>query len=181
VTTWVALFRAINVLGNNLLPMKDLCALLQHEGFTSVRSYIQSGNVVFRSAAGTSSSLASRIGRAVHSRHGFLPKVLVLKVRELESAVALNPFPGAEAEPRTLHLFFAYEDPRSADLASLNKLRSGKEAFAFRGRIFYLHTPDGFGRSKLAANAERLMRVDATARNWRTVTKLLEMASTRND
>jgi uncharacterized protein (DUF1697 family) len=156
--------------------MKDLAALLQREGFDDVRTYIQSGNAVFRSAAGSANSLASRIGRAVHKAKNFHPKVVVLNVKELKRAASNNPFPKAENQPKTLHLFFLSEEPLCADLASLNRLRSGKEAFALNNKVFYLHTPDGFGVSKLAKNAERHIHVDATARNWNTVTKLLEMA-----
>jgi len=163
-------------MGSNSLPMKDLAALLQREGFAGVRTYIQSGNAVFRSTARSANSLASRIGRAVHKAKGLHPKVVVLSVKELERAVSNNPFPGAENQPKTLHFFFLSEEPLCADLASLNRLRSGREAFALRGKVFYLHTPDGFAVSKLAANAERCVHVDATARNWNTVTKLLQMA-----
>ncbi|OLE48023.1 MAG: hypothetical protein AUG46_04775 [Acidobacteria bacterium 13_1_20CM_3_58_11] len=176
-STWIALFRGINVMGSNSLPMKDLAALLQREGFADVRTYIQSGNAVFRSAARSANSLASRIGRAVHRAKGLHPRVVVLSVKELQTAVSNNPFPKAESQPKTLHLFFLSEEPLRADLASLNRLRSGREAFALRGKVFYLHTPDGFAVSKLAANAERHVHVDATARNWNTVTKLLEMAN----
>ena len=140
--------------------MKELAALLQREGFADVRTYIQSGNAVFRSTAGSANSLSSRIGRAVHKAKGFRPKVVVLNVKELERAASNNPFPGAECQPKTLHLFFLYEEPLDADLASLNRLRSGKEAFAFREKVFYLHTPDGFAVSKLAKNAERHIHVD---------------------
>ena len=174
--TWIALLRGINVLGSNSLPMEELAALLQREGFADVRTYIQSGNAVFRSTAGSANSLASRIGRAVHKAKGFHPKVVVLNAKALERAASNNPFPKAECQPKTLHLFFLSEEPLCADLASLNRLRSGKEAFAFREKVFYLHTPDGFAVSKLAKNAERHIHVDATARNWNTITKLLEMA-----
>ena len=112
----------------------------------------------------------------MHKAKGFHPKVVVLNVKELERAASNNPFPKAESQPKTLHLFFLSEEPLCADLASLKRLRSGKEAFALRGKIFYLHTPDGFAVSKLRANVERYIHVDATARNWNTVTKLLEMA-----
>jgi uncharacterized protein (DUF1697 family) len=175
VTTWIALFRGINVLGNRLLPMKDLATLLEREGFEGVRTYIQSGNVVFQSSKGTSDSLAKRIGNLVLKSYGFHPQVFVLSVRELTSAAATNPFSKAEADPKALHLFFLSELPRSPDLESLSRLRTGREAFRLKGRVFYLHTPDGFGVSKLAARAERFIGVGTTARNWRTVSKLLEM------
>ena len=174
-TTWIALFRGINVGGNQVLLMKDLAALFERARFESVRTYIQSGNVVFQSSKGTSSSLARRIGGLVLKSHGFQPKVIVLNVMELEKAAAENPFSKAEADPKALHLCFLSESPRTPDLESLNQLRTGREAYALKGKVFYLYTPDGYGVSKLAARAERFIGVDVTARNWRTVNKLLAM------
>jgi len=144
--------------------MKALAATLQAEGLSNVNTYIQSGNVTFGSNAGTASSLATRIARAV------------MAASDLKRAAAANPFPAGETEPNRLHLFFLSEVPKSADLAAMNRLRAGREIFAIKGKVFYLHAPDGIGNSKLAAAAERHLRVDATARNWRTVLALLEMA-----
>jgi uncharacterized protein (DUF1697 family) len=77
-----------------------------------------------------------------------------------------------------IHLFFLAGPPKKADVKSIEALKARTERFALKGRIFYLHTPDGFGASKLAQRAERLLGVQATARNWRTVTTLLEMVKT---
>jgi uncharacterized protein (DUF1697 family) len=174
--TWIALFRGINVGGSHLLPMKRLTTLLERDGFGNVRTYIQSGNVVFQSPRGTAKSIAARMGQLVLKDHGFEPEVIVLSLKELEQAAAGNPFPKAEAEPKTLHLFFLCETPRAPDLESLNGFKAGKEAFSLRGKVFYLHTPDGFGTSKLVQKVGRAIGVEMTARNWRTVTTLIEMA-----
>jgi uncharacterized protein (DUF1697 family) len=91
-------------------------------------------------------------------------------------AAAGNPFRKAESSPKTLHLFFLAASPGAPDLQSLTRLKSSNEAFELRGKVFYLHTPDGFAASKLRARVERCVGVDATARNWRTVSKLIEMA-----
>ncbi len=87
-----------------------------------------------------------------------------------------NPFPEAEAEPKTLHLFFLASAPEAADIESLTEAKSPSERFHLTDHVFYLHAPDGIGRSKLAANAEKYLGVAITARNWRTVQKLREMA-----
>jgi uncharacterized protein (DUF1697 family) len=176
VKTFVALFRGINVGGNNRLPMKDLEALLEKNGCIDVQTYIQSGNVIFRTAMSDGVRLAERLTAAVSARHGFEPRVLVLTRQELERAALGNPFPEADANPKSVHLFFLTERPKKADLKSLETLKTKTERFALEGKILYLHTPDGFGSSKLAQRAERLLGVEATARNWRTVTTLLEMA-----
>jgi uncharacterized protein (DUF1697 family) len=156
--------------------MKSLAATLEAEGLSQIRTYIQSGNVVFESRTGTAGSLATRIAGAVAQAHGFAPKVFVLAAADLKRAAAANPFTAGEAEPNRLHLFFLSEKPRSADLAALNRLRSGRESFEIKGKVFYMYAPDGMGTSKLGAAAERHLGVDATARNWRTVSALLEMA-----
>ncbi len=174
--TYIALFRGINVGGRHLLPMKELKLVLEQSGCVDVRTYIQSGNVIFRSAMSDAARLAKRLTVAVSRSHGFGPRVLVLTRGELASATAGNPFPEASENPKCLHLFFLAERPKKLDLKSLEAHKAKAERFELKGRIFYLHTPDGFGTSKLAERAERLLGVEATARNWRTVTTLLAMA-----
>lgn len=158
------------------MPMKQLVTLLDRDGLSGARSYIQSGNLVLRTRAGTAEALAKRIGKLVLKNYEFEPRVFVLSVADVQSAVAANPFPHAEAAPQTLHLFFLAGVPQAPDMQSLNGLRTGQEAFALKGAVFYLHSPDGLGVSRLAGRAEKLIGVDATARNWRTVGKLLELA-----
>ena len=174
--TYIALFRGINVGGSNLLPMKELRPVLEKHGCLDVQTYIQSGNVIFRSALSDAVRLEKRLTSAVSKSHGFEPRVLVLTRTELESAAAGNPFPEADENPKSLHLYFLAERPAKPDLKSLEALKAKTERFELKGRIVYLHTPGGFGTSKLAARAEKLLGVAATARNWRTVTTLLEMA-----
>lgn len=155
--------------------MKDLVTLLCGLGFEEVRSYIQSGNVVFR-GSGTAAALMEDIGAAVSRRFGFRPFLVLLDAKQLAQAAAANPFPAAQARPQSLHLWFLEKAPRSARLKPLETLRAASERFALRGKVLYLHAPQGIGRSKFAARAEGLLGVAGTARNWRTVTELLAMA-----
>lgn len=173
--TWIALLRGVNVVGRRQLPMKALVALLAEHGLEDVRSYIQSGNLLFQSSERSARALGSRIGAVVLEEFGFEPRVLVLGVAELARAIAANPFPEAARDPKAVHLYFLGATPKAPDHAALERHRAGREAYALVGRVFYLHTPDGFPASKLAARAERLLGVDATARNWRTSTTLLAM------
>ena len=177
--TYIALLRGINVGGNNSLPMKDLVAALESAGARDVATYIQSGNAVFRSEEQDASLLAEGIRAAIGDRHGFEPRVLVLTSEEMEEAVRSNPFPEAESEPKTLHLYFLAVTPERPDLDALERIKGERERFVLSDGVFYLHAPEGIGRSKLAANAEKLLGVPATARNWRTVRKVLEMAEQR--
>ena len=175
--TCIALIRGINVGGKNTLPMKDLAALLQDIGAERVRTYIQSGNAVFQSADKSAPLLAAKLKGRIDKRFGFSPQVLVLGLDAMERAIKQNPFPEAEESPGSLHLGFLASAPKSADLQKLDTLRTASERFHLTDRVFYLHTPDGFGRSKLPAGAEKLLGVPVTYRNWKTVCKLREMAS----
>lgn len=174
-TTYIALFRGINVGGANLLPMKELVALLEELGCTGVKTYIQSGNAVFRHRA-AAPGLAMKIRAAVAAAKGFEPAVLLLTEKDLARAAAANPFPEAEGDPAKLHLSFLAARPGKPDLERLEELRSRNERFELAKDVFYLHAPDGIGRSKLAAAVEKALGVAATGRNWRTVQKLLELA-----
>ena len=174
--TYIALIRGINVGGSHRLPMKDLKLAFEQNGCSDVHTYIQSGNVVFRSTTADAGRLAKRLAAAVSKSHGFEPHVLVLTRNELEKAAAANPFPEADNNPTSVHLFFLTASPKKPDPATLEAARAPSERFALKGRVFYLHTPDGFGTSKLAACVESLLGVPATARNWRTATRLLALA-----
>lgn len=176
-TTLIALLRGINVIGNNQLPMKELAALLTGMGLHDVQTYIQSGNVVFRGNVRNKAALAAKISAAIEARHGFAPRVLLLDAEELHQAMAGNPYPEAASAPRTLHLFFLADAPQHPDLEALEALRTASERFMLAGKVFYLHTPDGVGGSKLAARIEKALGVAATARNWNTVRKLAEMVA----
>jgi len=174
--TYIALFRGINVGGNNILPMKELVVVLENLGADSVKTYIQSGNAVFQHESENVSGLSSRISAAIKESHGFEPRVLLLDLVEMEKAMASNPFPAAESEPKTLHLYFLASAPQNPDLKMLDSLKKADEQFKLIDNVFYLHTPDGIGRSKLAERAEKALGVAATARNWRTVSKIMAMA-----
>ncbi|GAB4510188.1 MAG: DUF1697 domain-containing protein [Haliangiales bacterium] len=182
-STWVALLRGINVGGRHRLPMSALVEIMKGQGLTDIKTYIQSGNAVFDGPARASSSsgadLADAIADGIADAHGFKPRVLILSAAQLASAIAANPFPEAEGEPKQLHLYFLAAAPTAPDLASLEQLKTPTERFHCTDQVFYLHVPDGLGRSKLAAAVERRLGVPATARNWRTVKKLEELVLAR--
>ena len=175
--TWIALFRGINVGGNNILPMAKLKSDLESLKLKNVRTYIQSGNVIFDSTAKSAPGLAKKISDQVEKKHGFRPNLVLLKKEELLDAIRLNPFPQAVEDPKTLSFFFLAEDPATPDMKAIENARIPSEKFKLIKRVFYLNAPDGFGRSKLAANAEKWLGVATTARNYRTVEKLLTMVN----
>lgn len=159
--------------GHNILPMKELVAMLAQIGCEKVRTYIQSGNAIFLTREGDRREIARKITQNISARYGFAPKVLLLTPAELQRAVADNPF--KEGEGKTVHFFFLDLPPADPDLDRLAALRSKSEQYELRGTIFYLFTPEGVGRSKLAAKVEQCLGVPVTGRNWNTVRKLLAM------
>ncbi|MEZ4593601.1 MAG: DUF1697 domain-containing protein [Chloroflexota bacterium] len=173
--TIIILLRGINVGGHSKLPMKELKALLARLGLSDVQTYIQSGNVVCRSERTDLPALAQEISVAIGESHGFAPKIMLLGLADLVTAVSQTPYPTTDEQHKTLHFYFLESAPPNPDLASLEALKSETEQFALIDAVFYLHAPDGIGRSKLAAKVERALGVAATARNWRTVSTLLEM------
>lgn len=173
--TYIALLRGINVGGNGRLPMANLRQLLADLGASDVQTYIQSGNAVFRHGSGAK-GLSLRIADAIQAAHGFRPATQLLTLAELRALADANPYPEAASEPKTLHLFVLASKPKSPDLPALTHLAAKDERFHLGPRALYLHAPSGLARSKLATKAETLLGVPTTARNWRTVEKLLELA-----
>jgi uncharacterized protein (DUF1697 family) len=169
----VALLRGVNVGGARKLPMKELAAALEDLGLEDVVTYIQSGNVVFRAPAGKT-KLVTQLERAIEQRFGLDVTVMLRTPAELENLIAANPFGGDEAK---VHIAFLDRRPAQAAIAKLDPDRSPPDEFAVRGSEVYLHFPNGYGKTKLGADyLERVLGVRATARNWRTTAKLLELA-----
>jgi uncharacterized protein (DUF1697 family) len=173
---FVALYRGINVGGNNPVRMEALRAMHAELGHEDVKSYVQSGNVVFR-AAGSDKSLKAGIKAAFADAFGFSANVMVRSTREWGRVVAGNPYAKeAAADPKKVHVAICAGSPDGERLRALLGKTGGPEAFTIVGSTLYLHAPDGVGHSKFAAGLERACGVPATGRNWRTVEALHRMA-----
>jgi uncharacterized protein (DUF1697 family) len=176
--TWIALLRGIGG-GIRSLEMKKLVGALEGIGLKDVRTYIATGNVVFTSPK-TATQLARAIEACIEKKFGFHSKTFVLSPKELMKAAANNPFPQANENHKSLHLFFLSTAAKAPDFAAMNAVKKASEDFALQGKVFYFYAPEGFGTSKLGARVIRLLGVeDATARNWRTIGKLIELATTK--
>jgi len=174
-TEFVALFRGINVGGKHILPMQDLRDLLAELGCEDIQTYIQSGNAVF-SASADPISLSAQITSIIEERFGFAPQVLLVTVERFAAIASANPHPEAEAIPKFLHVWFLTEKASNPDIDAMNSIKSENERFTLTDDALYLHSPDGIGRSRLAGKVDRHLGVSTTARNWRTVRKLLDLA-----
>jgi uncharacterized protein (DUF1697 family) len=169
-TSYVALLRGINVGGHRPVRMDDLRALVESLGHEDVSTYLQSGNVVFRSALRDTDEIA----RGIASALGGGVKVLMRTAGELASVVAGNPY---TSDVGHLHVTFLADAPEPTLVAALAGDRFAPDAFQLLGREVYVHAPNGYGRSKLDnAFFERALGVSATTRNWRTVTALARLA-----
>jgi uncharacterized protein (DUF1697 family) len=176
-STWVALLRALNVGGRNRLAMRELVATFEAAGASAVATYIQSGNVIFRSGAREAAGVAAHVRAALSDRLGVDVPVVIRTSAQLRAVARANPFLGDGGDPAALHVLFLSGRPAASRVSALDPARSGPDRFAVAGREVYLHCPDGIGRSKLTGDYfEGRLATTATARNWRTVTALVEMA-----
>ena len=174
----VALLRGINVGGKNRLRMKELIALFVDAGCDDVRTYIQSGNVVFRTGPAVGEEISSIISASILSRFGYRVPVITRTAREFQEIVRANPFVKAGAEADKLHVIFLAELPDGAQVEALDPDRSPGDEFAVQGREIYLHCPNGVARSKLTNSYfDSRLSTTSTTRNWRTVQRLFELAT----
>ena len=175
-TTHLALLRGINLGNVNKLPMKDLQELFAETGCENVRTYIQSGNVVFEATVAVAKELPDSIAALIKERFGIRPPVIVRTAKELAAVVAGNPFLKAGAPEKELHVMFLAEAPSVSRIKTLDPARSPGDEFAVHGKDVYLRLPNGVGRSKLTnAYVDAKLGTVSTVRNWRTVTTLLAM------
>jgi len=170
----IALLRGINVGGHGKLPMADLRSILTGLGATDVRTYIQSGNAVFRGDL-----TGQQVSAAVEAGHGFAPRCLVLSLEDYERCLSANPFrPATEDssfEPRTLHLYFLDGTPAPVSKDTL-AAAAPTERLAVTEGVAWLFAPNGIGRSKLAPRLEKALGIPATARNWASAIAIRDLA-----
>lgn len=172
--SYAILLRGVNVGGKNKLPMAELREALSNAGLESVQSYIQSGNIVCQCSL-AESELAALCAKVLATHFGIDTPVFVMAESALRTVRDANPFNDKENLNKALQLFFLDEAAGDANTEKLDALQAESEAYALSEACFYLYAPEGIGRSKLAAAAEKNLHVTTTTRNWRTVNKLLDM------
>lgn len=179
--TYISLIRGINVGGHKSVGMEALRKAVAGLGFKNVRTYIQSGNIVFEAVKQSTSAISKKIESVILKEFGHETSVITKTPEELAAAVANNPFLKEKAiDLSRLHVTFLAGCPAPADLRKLEEIPSGNDRFHCQGDILYLHLPEGMGNSKLGnAPFEKLLSVRGTARNWRTVNTLHQMALNR--
>ncbi|MGA2100326.1 MAG: DUF1697 domain-containing protein [Candidatus Sulfotelmatobacter sp.] len=174
----ISMLRGVNLGAHNRIKMDALRALYESLKLEDPRTYVQSGNVIFRSKEKNQAQLGKKIQDAIEKKFGFRPEVILRTTDELRKAIAASPFAKrTELEPGKILVTFLAGEPGPDAHANLAKLKEHPEELHLKGREMYIYFPDGAGKSKLPwSQVERLLKVTGTARNWNSVTNMLAMA-----
>jgi uncharacterized protein (DUF1697 family) len=177
-TVIIALLRGVNVGGHNKIKMEDLREICASLKLLDVRTYVQSGNIVFKTAETDLLKLSRRIEDAIEHDQGFRPSVICRTAAEMKAVAARNPFAKrADLDPSRLAVCFLACEPSNLARARLLQIKAEPEELRIGRNELFIYFPNGMARPKLSMPAvERAVGTPMTSRNWNTVTKLLEMA-----
>ena len=175
---YVALLRSVNVAGHGRLAMADVQRSFVALGHADVSTYIQTGNVFFSSPSRSTATLIAGIEGRLEQDFGSSPAVILRTTAELRHVLATSPYAARGADPARHHVTFLAEKPSKDKLSAFSPPPSGRDELVIVGKEVYVHTPDGYGNSKLSGTMlERRLGVVSTTRNWNTVAKLCELAA----
>lgn len=174
----IAFLRAVNMAGHNSIKKNELAGLFVKTGYTNPEIYIQSGNVIFRSKENELTAVR-KIEKAITGTLGLNISVMVRTAEELDGLKERNPFLNEKNfDPSRMAVVFLHENPSEEGLKKLESVSYPPDRFELSGREIFLFCPNGFGRSKLTTTFfEKKLGVKGTARNWKTIMAILEMAS----
>lgn len=179
-TTYLALLRGINVSGKKIIKMEDLRKLMTYKGYENIKTYIQSGNVIFNSPEKDKNKLAKTIENLIEEHYGFEVSVFVLDRKDLETVIDNNPFVENREEEETgfkkIYVTFLSEIPSTEDLEKLKQAPIGNDHIETIDNILYFKLESKASDSKLSNNLiENKLKVRATTRNWNTTLKLYSL------
>ena len=173
----ICLLRGVNLGGHKPVKMDVLRALCDSLGLCNPQTHVQSGNVVFTCKERSLPALTKKLEAAIEKKFGFHSDIILRTTPELKDVVARNPFAGRKnIEPSKLIVTFLADEPGPEIAKALSEIKGHPEEIHIRGREVYVYYPDGMGRSKLVPVLTKALKNVGTARNWNTVTKLLEMS-----
>ena len=174
----ISMLRGVNVGGHNKIKMDALRALYESLKFEDPRTYVQSGNVIFRTKQKNSTALATKIQNAIERTFKCRPEVILRTADELRNAIASTPFANRRGlEPSKILVTFLAAEPSPGAQTTIASLKAYPEELHLLGRELYIYFPDGAGKSKLPwSQVEKLLKTTGTARNWNSVTRMLAMA-----
>jgi uncharacterized protein (DUF1697 family) len=176
--TIITILRGINMTGHNTVRMNRLAGLFRQIGYNDAETYIQSGNIVFTCHNPKIHEVSSEIRKAVLSEFGLNIAVIIRTPDEMKKIISANPFLGEPGfDPSKMAVIFLESKPSDAQVLEVAGIDYPPDKFQINGSEIYVYCPNGFGKTKLYTNFfEAKLRVTGTARNWRTVNKLMEMA-----
>jgi uncharacterized protein (DUF1697 family) len=174
----IAMLRGVNVGGHNKIRMEALRALCTKLKLRDACTYVQSGNVIFRTDERDLASLAKRLQNAIERDFGFRPDIVLRTSAELRDVIARNPFAKRrDIEPSRLLVTFLASDPGPEARDRAAKIKTEPEELRMDRREVYIYFPNGMARPKMSLpTIERTLRTSGTGRNWNSVTKMLEIA-----
>ena len=181
--TYISFLRGVNMTGHNSIKMTDLSLLYINLGFSDALTYIQSGNVIFNSVNElTVAEIASTLEKAILDRFNYNIPVMIRTVEELKRTLSLNPFFAEEDFDRSkMAVMFLTEKVTEEQLRKVVNINYPPDKFKVVGSEIFIYCPNGFGRTKLYTNFfEKKMGVIGTARNWKTITAMLNIAENRD-
>lgn len=177
--TFISILRGINVSGHRKVRMAELKNLYEDAGFMDVKTYIQSGNVIFEAPARVSGqAIAGKLEKAIYTRYGFEIPVIIRTLVQLQQLISSNPFLKTDhINTEKLHVTFLSQKPAPQEAKNLENYRYPPDAFILKGEDVFLHCPDTYGNTKLSNKFfENKLKVKATTRNWKTINKLVALA-----
>jgi len=181
--TYITLLRSVNMTGHNVIKMTSLANLLRKIGYADVETYIQSGNIVLTCNNSNRDNVSSMIRNAILAEFNLDIAVITCTSDDMTKIISANPFleePGFD--PSKMAVLFLDLKPTYAQIQKVSGINYPPDKFHINGSEIYVYCPNGFGKTKLYTNFfEAKMKVTGTARNWRTVNKLQEMAKKKRD
>ena len=174
----ISLLRGVNVGGHHNIRMEELRELYESLGLRHAQTYVQSGNVVFRTDARDFTRLSKRIADAIEQRFVFRPGVILRTAADLRGVIAANPFASRrDLDPSRLLVQFLASEPPADARERILRIESEPEELRMGGRELYIYYPNGMARPKVSWTfIEKALQTQCTGRNWNTVQKLLKMA-----
>lgn len=176
--TYISILRGINVSGHKPIKMDALKTLFESLNFKNVKTYIQSGNVIFKTKTTKPQDLEKKIAAQIKKEFDFDVPVMVKETNEFTTVFNKNPFLNKRKEDITkLHVTFLSQEPEEAGITKIKEGHYADDEFIIIGKAIYLFCPNGYGNTKLSNTFfENKLKVSATTRNWKTITELVHIA-----
>jgi len=174
---YLSILRGINVSGQKIIKMDSLKSLFEIQNFSNVKTYIQSGNIIFCSEINNKIKVEQRVEKIINDKYNFTVPAIILSYNDLQNIITNNPFSqNGNFDFSKLYVTFLKTAPDKSLAKNILNIASSSDQFEFLNNSIYLYCPNGYGKTKFNNNFfENKLNVSATTRNWKTINKLLEI------